>query len=667
MSFLQPTFLYGLLALAIPLIIHLFNFRRTKKVYFSNSQFLRKVKESKSAKQKLKHLLVLASRLLFIAFLVLAFAQPFIPSEEIEEQSDRVYIYLDNSLSMGNEVASNLTALNLGIQSVEKILDLYPREARFKLLTNDFSSPLRVFRSKEEIRDLVTEIKLNGVQRNFKDIWQRLTSEASSQSADWYFISDFQKTTFSDIQSFTADSTQRYFMVPLAFTSTANVFIDSVYLKNPFLIANDQNNIEIVMQNTGSEQVRDLVISLSLDDRQIANAGINIPAKGSATTNISLNFPLEGINPAKLSFEEFPVAFDNDFYFNLNLSQKVSILEIREEPENSVISKVYANDLLFNFQSYLVDNLDYSNINQANLVILNALEQMPASLVGLLQDFISDGGSLVIIPHQQPDLVSIQQLATWSDTQAYSDTTWIALESPRFNHPFFSNIFEEQGNQAITMPRVKNVIKWSASRGENLLISKAGIPYLSSDYRGRIYLLGTPLDDDYSNLAQHAVFVPVMYKVAALSKAFDRSLYYTTDQQVIKVTLDSLNGNELFKLDNGTEQIIPNQRVQGQDLFLEVPSDIIQPGFYQLKSDDQLVGLLPYNNNREESILDQYQYEELQQLLGSDNVKIMDEDQFNDYTTQVVEARSGTPLWKYALILALVFLLTEVLLIRFLK
>ncbi|MDH3709030.1 MAG: BatA domain-containing protein [Cyclobacteriaceae bacterium] len=667
MSFLQPTFLYGLLALAIPLIIHLFNFRRTKKVYFSNSQFLRQVKESKSAKQKLKHLLVLASRLLFIAFLVLAFAQPFIPSDEIEEQSDRVYIYLDNSLSMGNEVASNLTALNLGIQSVEKILDLYPREARFKLLTNDFSSPLRVFRSKEEIRDLVTEIKLNGVQRNFKDIWQRLTSEASSQAADWYFISDFQKTTFSDIQSFTADSTQRYFMVPLAFTSTANVFIDSVYLKNPFLIANDQNNIEIVMQNTGSEQVRDLVISLSLDDRQIANAGINIPAKGSATTNISLNFPLEGINPAKLSFEEFPVAFDNDFYFNLNLSQKVSILEIREEPENSVISKVYANDLLFNFQSYLVDNLDYSNINQANLVVLNALEQMPASLVGLMQDFISDGGSLVIIPHQQPDLVSIQQLATWSDTQAYTDTTWIALESPRFNHPFFSNIFEEQSNQAITMPRVKNVIKWSASRGENLLISKAGIPYLSSDYSGRIYLLGTPLDDDYSNLAQHAVFVPVMYKVAALSKAFDRSLYYTTDQQVIKVTLDSLNGNELFKLDNGTEQIIPNQRVQGQDLFLEVPSDIIQPGFYQLKSDDQLVGLLPYNNNREESILDQYQYEELQQLLGSDNVKIMDEDQFTDYTTQVVEARSGTPLWKYALILALIFLLMEVLLIRFLK
>ncbi len=667
MSFLQPAFLYGLLALAIPLIIHLFNFRRTKKVYFSNSQFLQQVKESKSAKQRLKHLLVLASRLLFITFLVLAFAQPFIPSDDIEEQSDQVYIYLDNSLSMGNEVASNLTALNLGIQSVEKILDLYPREARFKLLTNDFSSPLRVFRSKEEIRDLVTEIKLNGVQRNFKDIWQRLTSEASSQSADWYFISDFQKTTFSDIQSFTADSTQRYFMVPLAFTSTANVFIDSVYLKNPFLIANDQNNIEIVMQNTGSEQVRDLVISLSLDDRQIANAGINIPAKGSATTNISLNFPLEGINPAKLSFEEFPVAFDNDFYFNLNLSQKVSILEIREETENSVISKVYANDLLFGFQSYLVDNLDYSNINQANLVILNALEQMPSSLVGVLQDFVSDGGRIVIIPHQQPDLVSIQQLATWSDTQAYTDTAWIALESPRFNHPFFSNIFEEQINQAITMPRVKNVIKWSASRGENLLISKAGIPYLSSDYRGRIYLLGTPLDDNYSNLAQHAVFVPVMYKLAALSKAFDRSLYYTTDQQVIKVTLDSLNGNELFNLDNGTEKIIPNQRVQGQDLFLEVPSDIIQPGFYQLKSDEQVVGLLPYNNNREESILDQYQYEELQQLLGADNVKIMDEDQFTDYTTQVVEARSGTPLWKYALILALVFLLTEVLLIRFLK
>lgn len=667
MSFLQPQFLYGLFALMIPVIIHLFNFRRTKKVYFSNSQFLRQVKESKSAKQKLKHLLILASRLLFILFLILAFAQPFIPSKEIEEQKNQVYIYLDNSLSMGNEVASNLSALDLGVQTIEKILQLYPREARFKLLTNDFSSPLRVFRDKEEIRDMITEIKLSGAQREFNEIFQRLTTDATARTSDWYFISDFQKSTFQDLQSFKGDSLQRYFFVPLEFTSTANVFIDSVYLRNPFLIANDQNNIGISMRNTGNAPVKDLVITLAINDRQIANAGIDLPANGQATTNINLNFPLEGSNPAKLSFEEFPVAFDNDFYFNLNLSQRVSILEIRDQDQTTAVAKVYANNKLFNFKGFNINNLDYSSINQANLVVLNALGVVPLALVNLLGDFVKEGGHLLVIPPTQPDLALLQTLAGFADCQLFQDTTWMTLEPPRYNNPFFQNIFEDPGSQVISMPKVRNVIRWNTQRGENLLISKSGIPYLSSNFRGNVYLLGSPLGTSFSTLSQHAVFVPVMYKIAALSKAYNRKLYYRTDQQIVKLTLDSLAGNELFSLDNGEEQIVPNQRLQGQELFLEVPSDIIFPGFYKLKTGDRVVEILPYNNNQRESLLDQYREAELQETVAGPSVRVLSSEDFVDYTEKVAQARSGTPLWKFALLLALLFLISEVLLIRFLK
>ncbi len=667
MSFLQPGYLYGLLVLAIPIIIHLFNFRRTKKVYFSNSQFLREVKESKSAKRKLKHLLILASRLFFLFFLILAFAQPFIPSTEIEEQQDLVYIYLDNSLSMDNEVASNLSALDLGIQNVERILDLYPRETRFKLLTNDFSSPLRVFRSKEEISDMMTEVTLNGVQREFKEIWQRLNSDQSAQRADWYFISDFQKSTFQGLQTFDGDSTQRYFFVPLIFSSTSNVFIDSVYLKNPFLVARDQNTIEILMRNTGSAAVQDLVISLSIDDRQIANAGIDLPPNGTATTTINLNFPLEGNNPATLSFEEFPVAFDNEFYFNLNLSQKVSILEIKSHNESTPVSKVYANTKLFDYVSSNVDNLDYSIINQMDLVVLNAIDQAPTSLLDVLQEFVNNGKHLMIIPAKTPDMNAIQRLAAFANSKFHTDTAWVDLEAPKYNLPFFRNIFEDQSSQAISMPRVKNVIAWSSQRGENLLLSKTGIPYLSTNYRGSVYLLGSDLEPGSSTFAQHAVFVPVMYKVAALSKAFDRQLYYTTDQQIIKIKPDSVVGADLFTLDNGLEQLVPNQRIMGQELFLEIPSDVINPGFYQLKNQERVVGVLPYNNTSQESLLDQYVYSELQNLLDNDYTRIMNDEEFETYTNKVVEARSGTPLWKYALVLALIFLIIEVLLIRFLK
>ena len=80
MNFLYPAFLFGLFSLAVPVIIHLFNFRKYKKVYFTNVRFLKELKQESESKSKLKNYLILASRLLALTCLVLAFAQPFIPA-----------------------------------------------------------------------------------------------------------------------------------------------------------------------------------------------------------------------------------------------------------------------------------------------------------------------------------------------------------------------------------------------------------------------------------------------------------------------------------------------------------------------------------------------------------------------------------------------------------
>ena len=82
MQFIYPAFLWALAALAIPIIIHLFYFRRFKKVAFSNVKFLQEVKEETSMRSRLRNLLVLLVRCLALAALVFAFAQPFIPSEK---------------------------------------------------------------------------------------------------------------------------------------------------------------------------------------------------------------------------------------------------------------------------------------------------------------------------------------------------------------------------------------------------------------------------------------------------------------------------------------------------------------------------------------------------------------------------------------------------------
>ncbi|MCX6185937.1 MAG: BatA domain-containing protein, partial [Bacteroidetes bacterium] len=79
MQFVYPGFLFALFAISIPIIIHLFNFRRYKKIVFSDIRFLKQVIEKNQKQQNIKNWLVLLCRILAISFLVIAFAQPYLP------------------------------------------------------------------------------------------------------------------------------------------------------------------------------------------------------------------------------------------------------------------------------------------------------------------------------------------------------------------------------------------------------------------------------------------------------------------------------------------------------------------------------------------------------------------------------------------------------------
>ena len=84
MQFVNPYFLFGLFALAIPIIVHLFNFRKYKLFYFSNTRFLQELQQKTNKQSRLRKLIILSLRLLAIAALVLAFARPYIPTKESE-------------------------------------------------------------------------------------------------------------------------------------------------------------------------------------------------------------------------------------------------------------------------------------------------------------------------------------------------------------------------------------------------------------------------------------------------------------------------------------------------------------------------------------------------------------------------------------------------------
>ena len=159
MQFLYPSFLFALAALAIPIILHLFYFRRFKKVYFTNVRFLKEVKEETSARSKLRNLLVLLMRLLAITFLVLAFAQPFIPQDvEVKKGEKAVSIFVDNSFSM-SALSQDVPLLDKAKQRAREIVQAYAVDDRFQILTNDFEGRHQRLVSKEDALGLIDEIE----------------------------------------------------------------------------------------------------------------------------------------------------------------------------------------------------------------------------------------------------------------------------------------------------------------------------------------------------------------------------------------------------------------------------------------------------------------------------------------------------------------------------
>ncbi|NJN27789.1 MAG: hypothetical protein HC819_18380 [Cyclobacteriaceae bacterium] len=637
MSFLYPEFLFGLFSLAIPVIVHLFNFRKSKKVYFSSTRFLENIKKASSQKLKIKHLLILLARLLFLLFLVLAFAQPFLPSTNKNPQAGSVYIYLDNSSSMSNRVDGTITSLEMGIDYIAKILEIYPENTNYKLLTNEFAPFSNALKSKSEVEELLTELRLSNISRSFPEAYSRLVSQtllASEQSKDLYIISDFQQSTIGLSGQLHPDTTDQLYIAPVFFDEVKNVSIDSVFLSNPFLVANEKNQINVILRNGGTEEVVDLPVKLFINEIQSASSMVDIPASGTATLDFEIAYNLQNVNKCRISFEDYPVTFDNDFYFVLKLDNKIDILEIRSSDMASPVEQVFGNPGLFNFNMQQAGNIDYSRIRLVDMVIINGLDNIDRSLAQELSTFVAQGGTLCLVPGSQPDLPTYHYLLPGLDATK-GDTSQVDMAMPDLSDPFYDNIFESQSTQ-VDMPYAQPVLSWQGEQ-MSLLKLKNNLPFLSAfRSEGTIFVFSAPFEPAYTNFHRHALFVPVMYRMATMSKKTFEKAYFEINAPAIRLRLDNLHKQEIFALSNGQSELIPNQRVSTNELILELPKHAIEPGFYYLTLQSDTVDVLAFNRNKAESDLRQLSLEEITSIFsGHPSVSVFDANDADNFSKEL--------------------------------
>jgi hypothetical protein len=668
MTFLYPLFLWALGVLAIPVIIHLFNFRKTQKIYFSSNRFLRQVQEATSAKRKLKHYLILASRLLFLLFMVLTFAQPIIPASEQFSANRNITVYLDNSLSMSVPIEEKTRALDAGIGYVRQLVETFPADARYRLLTNDFAPFSNSYKTKNEILDLLSQVRLSPVSRSLQEVKTRFdNASASDKAKEFFLISDFQKSAHKQITPALFDSAQRWHLAPLQYMSgISNIFIDTAYLENPFVVGGEKNTLHIKLRNNGTSVVEQLLVKVSVNGIQTGTTAVNIEAGGIAETSFDIVTRLSGVNKTVISFNDYPVSFDNEFYLALNFSDKIRVIEIKNTPSVTPVERVYGNKDLFTFRSFTVSNVNYSILSEADLVVVNAIDKIDTGLLQALQNHLQQGSALLIIPSSLPDVSSYNTLIRIGSIQKIQPAPLVELDYPDFNNPLFENVFEERSTR-LAMPKATRVLTWGSDRSA-ILKFKDDQPYLSVIHQtGKVYILASPLTHEFTTLHNSALFVPIMYRMAASGKKNEVKPYYALHEPFISLRLDSILGEQPLRL-VGEQEIVPAQRKVINQIIMELPRLAMSAGFYNVTHQRDTVGLLAFNLNKQESELDQYTGEELKQLLGNpDGVTIFEANSEEAFSNEIKARYLGTPLWKYTLILALLFLLAEILMIRFLK
>ena len=665
MTFLYSSFLWALAALSIPVLIHLFNFRRTTRVYFSNIRFLTLVKEVTTAKRRLKHYLILLSRLLFLLFLILAFAQPVIPAREQLDSSRSIVLYIDNSQSMSAQLGDRTRGLDAALSFGQNIVGLFPPDTRYRILTNDFAPFSNSFKTKSEALDILAQIRISGVSRSMREIKERLEQDVT-RSREFFWISDFQKSTLGVIPS-QWDSAARWHLVPITFAPLSNVFLDSAFLENPFSAGGEKNILTIRVRNEGQREVDQLNVKLTINNIQAGTATIAIPQEGISETNFDLTSGLTGMNRAIISFNDFPVSFDNEFFLALNLTSKVNVIEIKPTTEATPVERVFGNRQVFTFRSFSVTNFNYSLLSETDLVVVNGLDRLDPSLSLSLRTYLQDGGTLLLIPGTKPDAASYQQFTGNSMLKVRADgMAPETLDRPDFNNPFFENVFEER-SPSIAMPSGSRVLDWGTDRSA-ILRFKTDHPFLSRfEQDGILYLLSSPLKSGFTDFHNHALFVPVMYRIAASSRRNGNRLYHTLNEDFIMLRLDSLPPDESLRL-LGEQEVVPSQRRVGDQVFLEIPKFSMSQGFYNVVADEDTVSLIAFNLDKRESLLDQFSGADVREQMGNaENIGIFEAESKEAFSNEIKARYLGQPLWKYAVMVALLFLLAEVLLIRFLK
>jgi len=673
MHFLYPGFLFALISLVIPVLIHLFNFRKYQKVYFSNVQFLKQVNEQQSSRRNLKERLILAARILALTFLVLAFARPYFSNQKTVNAGTQqaVSIFVDNSYSM-QTLNSEGVLLDEAKEKAKEIASAYGINDRFQLLTQDFEGKHQRLLSRDEFNDAVDAVKIGPQSRDLQQIINRQQSLLNTQPnaiKSIYIISDFQKN-ITNGQPIKTDSSTHINLVQLKASSLPNVAVDSAWLLSAVHRPGESEKLVVRLHNYADAIAEKIPLKVLINGDTKALGSYTINPRSAQNDTLSFSGLQAGWQRGEITLQDNPVTFDNQFYFSFNVKQQLPVLLIDDGTPNTYLKAVFAADAFFAVKDVPAGNVDYAGLSAYPLIVLSDIRSVSTGLSQQLKVYVQKGGTLVVFPAADADLASYSSLlqpmnAVYPEKLITSSTK---VSSINLQNEVFKNVFDSFP-QNPDLPVVKKYYQLSATQGrnENLMSLPGGQPFWAEDISGsgKVYVSSVPLNDDFSNLQHHALFLPVMFRIALLS-GHDQPLFYTIGHdESIEIAPIQTNEKQLLKLVKDSISIIPDVRQQEGSTILYTSDQVQQNGTYDLKRQDSTIAVLAFNDNRSESDLSYFTAGDLTKFMPR-STNILQGGK-GSLKNAVSEINIGLQLWKLCIILALIFLAAEIVLLRYYK
>ena len=686
MKFLFPTFLFALFTIAIPIIIHLFSFRRYKTVYFSDVGFLQDIKKESKKKSRLKQLLILLARILTIIFLVSAFSQPYIPiNKEIQKQPNQIVgVYIDNSFSMDalseqgqlSEVARN--------KAVE-IATAYPAGTKFMLITNDLEPKHQHLFNREQFIQQVLEIKPSPKFVPLSLVYNRFTSQNTDTNKNTdrilYLISDFQRN-IADIENFKDKSIFSYFL-PLIPNQVANLYIDSCWVEVPAHSLNQEESIYVRIKNSSNQDYQNLPLTLNMNDSVKSITNFSVEAQNEITANLKYNNNSSGSQLGKIEITDYPFTHDNIWYISYFVAPKLKALAIYSNNQESkeglgYISALFENDNYIQLDEMDLQNLQISKLAEYNTIFLINPDNFSSGFLNELEKVIANGGSVVLFPgalnNPMVNNSFLSKLGAGHVTG--TDTTTQEITGIEFDNLFYKNVFKKREDNA-ALPKISGHLKFfenTRSQDTRLLWFQNGdkafswLPYKN----GKVWIFAFPLDKRNEAFARNILFVPTLYNIV-LNSLPSQQISYTIGRN----TFFNIPKNENVDLNKSiemvnvmtTDKFIPEESISERGTRIEFGDQVSKAGHYLIQNGDVTLATLAFNYDRKESDLRYFSADELKdkaQTVQLENSLVL-ENVENNFSNVFNEIQNGRQLWKWCILLALFFILSEVVISRFMK